>query len=81
MLKHVLLYVIAVYVTITLALVTFDLIVEGHGSIRHPLPFNTVENSAQHRESHHTEDGLQKKHHITLHVNQRCLVQNVYIIE
>lgn len=63
MLNHVLLYVIAVYVTITLALVTFDLIVEGHGSIRHPLPFNTVENSAHHRESHHTEDGLQKKHH------------------
>lgn len=72
--NHVLPYGIAVYVTITLALVTFDLIVERHSSVRHPLPFNTVENSAHHRESHHTEDGLQKKHQRQYYMSISCVL-------
>lgn len=72
-----LLYVIAVYVTITFVLVTFDLIVEGHSSVRHPLPFNTVKNSAHHRESHHTEDGLQKKHHKQYYMSISCVLYNM----
>lgn len=39
-------------------MVTFDLVVEGHCGIRDALPTDAVENSACHREAHHTEGGL-----------------------
>lgn len=59
----------AVYDTTTSVrpnLLTFDLVVEGNCGIRDTLPFDTVENSARHREAHDAEDGLharQQKQH------------------
>lgn len=41
-----------------LAALTFDLVVDGHRGVRHPLPLQAVENSARHRKAHDPENGL-----------------------
>lgn len=42
-------------------MVTFDLVVEGYRGVRYPVPLQAVENPAGHRETHDTEDGLQRE--------------------
>lgn len=56
------------------ALLTLDLVVEGHCGIGDTLPFDTVENSARHREAHDAEDGLHAGQTETaLHAKLWCL--------
>lgn len=42
-------------------MVTFDLVVEGYRGVRYPVPLQAVENPAGHRETHDTEDRLQRE--------------------
>ena len=57
-------------------MVTFDLVVEGYRGVRYPVPLQAVENPAGHRETHDTEDGLQRERN-TKHDTSRVMYSTI----
>lgn len=60
---------------------TFDLVIEGHCSVRNTLPVDTVENAACHREAHDAKDGLHKEQQKQHYMSKcRAIHKNVLIM-